>query len=253
MQKNPDWSDAENRTADARDPGDATDVVELERRVGQFLRELAHELGNLAFPLQMILDLQGRSRPLGPEELHAALHGHMSELLALTRRFQRIGRCISGRIEPQFDSARVADIVHGAVHECRPALDKRRHTLNLEFSDAVTTIRADPELLQQALLELLDNAARFSTAGGRIDVVVERRGRSAEFQVRDSGPGFPPELRSHVFGLFVHGGPKLDFSAGRLGCGLTLVQRIAAAHGGSAGIRRSEPDGSELVVCVPAE
>jgi signal transduction histidine kinase len=253
MQKNPDRSDAEHRAADAQEQGDTTDVVELERRVGQFLRELAHELGNLAFPLQMILDLQSRSRPLSPEELHTALHGHMLELLALTRRFQRIGRCISGCIEPQFDAARVADIVHGAVHECRHALDERRHTLHQELSEAVTTVRADPELLQQALSELLDNAARFSSAGGRIDVVVERRGRSVEFLVRDSGPGFPPELRPHVFGLFAHGGPKLDFSAGRLGCGLTLVQRIAAAHGGSAGIRRSEADGSELVVCVPAE
>ena len=253
MPEPPPRRDAEDRAADARDARDPNGAAVLERRVGQFLRELAHELGNLAFPLQMILDLQGRSRQLSPEELHAALQGHIAELLAMTRRFQRIGRCVSGCIEPQFDAVRAADVVHGAVAECRAVLDERRHHLHLEFIDAGTIIRADQELLLQAVAELLDNAARFTPPDGRIDVAVARCGTSVEFQVRDSGPGIEPELRPQLFELFAHGRTKLDFAAGRLGGGLTVVQRIAAAHGGSAEVRRTSSDGSEFVVCVPAE
>jgi signal transduction histidine kinase len=244
---------AEGPTADARDPFGLKDAAGLERRVGQFLRELAHELGNLAFPLQMILDLQGRSKQLSPDELQAALQGHISELLAMTRRFQRIGRCIAGGIEPQFDAVRATDVVHGAVDDCRPVLDERGLRLHLELADTRAAIYADRELLQLAVAELIDNSARFSPPGGRVDVAVARSGGFVEFQVCDSGPGIAPELAPHVFELFTHGRQRLDFASGRVGGGLTIVQRIAAAHRGSAEVRRSSPDGTEVVICVPAE
>lgn len=226
---------------------------DLELRLGQFLRELGHELGNLAFPLQMILDLQGRSAQLSPEETNVALRAHVAELQQLTRRMQWIGRCLTGALEPRREPLVAAEVARAAAANCRRETEERRVTTQLLLSAEPLTLWADRELLQQALIELLHNAARHSPEGGSIDLCVGASGpREVEFRVCDCGTGIPPEIRTRVFDLLVRGQPRFDFRNGRVGCGLTLVQRIAAVHGGRAEVRRSTPQGSEVVLTVPS-
>lgn len=223
----------------------------LEQRLGLVLRELAHEFGNLIFPLQMVMELQERSGRLTAAELSEILHAHIAELTIITRRFQRIGRCFSPRLDLDFIITRPADIVSAATGDLRPALDACGHTLHLEMSGAPATIQADPDLLQQALHEVLENAIRFTPSGGRIDVIVRQRGAEVEFLVRDNGPGIAADMQPIVFEPFVHGGTKLDIGAGRFGCGLTLVARVARAHAGRAELRQSSSAGSEFAICIP--
>jgi signal transduction histidine kinase len=229
----------------------SADAAILERRVGLVLRELAHEFGNLIFPLQMVMELQERSGKLTAEELNDILRAHIGELTIITRRFQRIGRCFSQRMEIEIVTARPADIVAAATGELGPAFDACGHSLQIETSGAPTTIQADPDLLQQALHELLENAVRFTPSGGRIVVTVQQRGGDVEFIVRDNGSGIAAELQPIVFEPFVHGGTKLDIGTGRFGCGLSLVARIARAHGGRAELRHSSDSGSEFALCLP--
>jgi len=223
----------------------------LEQRLGLVLRELAHEFGNLVFPLQMAMELQERSGRLTAAELSEILRAHIAELTIITRRFQRIGRCFSQRLDLDFIVTRPADIVAAATGDLRPALDACGHSLRTELSGAPATIEADPDLLQQALHELLENAIRFTPSGGRIEVIVEQHGDDVEFLVRDNGPGIAAEMQSTVFEPFVHGGTKLDIGAGRFGCGLTLVARVAAAHAGRAELRQSSNGGSEFALSIP--
>ena len=223
----------------------------LEQRLGLVLRELAHEFGNLIFPLQMVMELQERSGRLTAAELSEILRAHIAELTIITRRFQRIGRCFSQRLDLDFMITRPADIVAAATGDLRPALDACGHSLCTELSGAPATIQADPDLLQQALHELLENAIRFTPSGGRIEVIVRQQGAEVEFLVRDNGPGIAAEIQTMVFEPFVHGGTKLDIGAGRFGCGLTLVARVASAHGGRAELRHSSSAGSELAISIP--
>lgn len=225
----------------------------LELRLGQFLRELGHELGNLAFPLQMILDLQGRSAQLSPEETSAALRAHVAELQQLTRRMQWVGRCLTGVLEPRRELLSAAEVARDAAANCRREADERRVRTQLLLSAEPLTLWADRELLRQALSELLHNAARHSPEGGCIDLCVATSGvRDVEFRVCDCGTGIPPAIRGRVFDLLVRGQPRFDFRNGRVGCGLTLVQRIALAHGGRAEVRSTTPQGTEVVLTVPS-
>lgn len=235
-------------------PGESAAPVPpgLELRMGQFLRELGHELGNLAFPLQMILDLQGRSGQLSPEEMQAALSAHIAELQRLTRRLQWIGRCLAGHLEPRRELLRAADVARSAAAGCREKIEERRLSLQLLLPDESPTLFADRELLNQALVELLENAARHTPEGGNVDLCVATSGPQAvEFRVCDSGTGMPAELRERAFELLVHGHPRFDFRTGRVGCGLTLAQRIARVHGGSAEVRKSSAQGTEVVLTLP--
>jgi signal transduction histidine kinase len=227
------------------------EAQKLEHRLGLVLRELAHEFGNLIFPLQMVMELQERSGKLTVAELSEILRAHIGELTIITRRFQRIGRCFSQRLEPEFITTRPADIVAAATGDLRAALDACGHSLRTDLSGARANFQADPDLLQQALNELLENAIRFTPSGGRIEVIVQQRGAEVEFLVRDNGRGITPELRPTVFEPFVHGGTKLDIGAGRFGCGLALVARVAWVHGGRAELRQSSNEGSEFAICIP--
>src|SRR5206468_2337654 len=107
--------------------------------------------------------------------------------------------------------------------------------------------------LEQILVNLLNNAAKYTPRGGRIQLVTEQRGGEIVLRVKDDGVGMPPELLGRVFDLFVQGDRSLDRSQGGLGIGLTLVKRLVEMHGGSVEARSEGLGrGSELVVRLPA-
>jgi signal transduction histidine kinase len=216
-----------------------------EHRVGLVLRELAH------VPLQMVMELQERSGKLTVAELNEILRSHIGELAIITRRFQRIGRCFSGKLEMEIEPVPPSKIVQAAADESRAALNTCGHSLHCDAGGVPGTVEADVDLMRQALCELLDNAVRFTPSGGRIEMIANQQNANVEFLVRDNGRGIAPELQPIIFEPFVHGGTKLDIGAGRFGCGLTLVDRIARAHGGRAELRASSGAGSEFAICIP--
>ena len=224
--------------------------VPLEKRVGVTLRELAHEFGNLLFPLQMVLELQAHSAPLSPDELGRILRGHIGELSVLTTRFRWIGRCLSGRTEPGYSDLRGDELISAALQACRFP-NTAGHIIRTDVTAAPQTIHADRELLQQALSELLDNALRYSKSGTEIETAIRSHGDTVEFVVRDKGTGVAPELQSRLFQPFVSGTPKLDLTTGQLGCGLAIVRCVAVVHRGEAELRQSSSAGSEFVLRIP--
>lgn len=228
------------------------DEARQRHRIGAVLRELAHEFGNLVFPLQMILELQERAASLNPQELREILRAHVAEMMTLTTRFRLIGRCLSNRLEPYLSTMRCDEVLRDAAELCRVPRTAGHH-LQFHLDAAPAEIRGDRELLQQAVAELIENALRFTPSGTTIDVTVQQDGRDVEFVVGDDGPGIAPELQPQVFEPFVFGSPKLDLMTGQLGCGLTLVRCIACAHHGSAELRTSSPSGSQFALRVAVD
>ena len=239
------------RGADADLPTEAPQVAALEQRLGGVFRELAHEFGNLIFPLQMLLELQTRAHPLSHEEIAEILRGHVTELSTITMRLRWVGRCLSDHIEPSLEELPVRDLLDGVLVNDRISARTTDRRVELHLDAAPRTLRGDHDLLQQALVELVDNALRFAPVGGGVDVTVRRQGDAVEFLVSDNGPGIAPEIQSHMFEPFVHGDARLNIGGGQLGCGLAIVQRVAAVHGGTAELRRSTVEGTEVALCLP--
>lgn len=216
------------------------------------MRELAHELGNIAFPLRMIIELQSRSAPLSSEELHEILQNQVDALQAITRRLQRIGRCLSAGIEPVMADLQPRDILEEAVGRQRPAALAHNCRFNIEMPDADSAfIRGDRELLVEALMELIDNAMRFTTSDGSIGVALRSHGDVIEFLVSDAGPGVPSEILSRIFEPFVTGSERVKFGTGLVGCGLALVRQVMVVHEGAVELRRTSSAGSEFAMIVP--
>ena len=114
-------------------------------------------------------------------------------------------------------------------------------------------VMGDPARLERVLLNLLDNAASFSPAGGTVNVALARRGGRVELGVSDDGPGIPPEEREKVFGRFHSVRPEGEDFGSHSGLGLAIARTIVTAHDGTlvATDRTDGKPGARLVLDLP--
>jgi CheY-like chemotaxis protein len=131
-------------------------------------------------------------------------------------------------------------------------IEQRGHELVASLPPEPIWLQADSLRMEQVIVNLLTNAAKYTGEGGRIALIVQQEGEEAVVRVRDSGVGIPPEVLPHIFDLFTQADKSLDRSEGGLGVGLTIVQRIAEIHGGRVEAHsKGLGHGSEFVVRLP--
>ncbi len=228
---------------------------EADRRKDEFLALLGHELRNplatIANGLHVLIrpdaELEGRRQI---QEMMAKQVHHLTRLVDDLLDVNRITR---GRIELQKRRVQLADAVAHAIESVRPLIEAQGHELTVSLAPGPLVVLADPTRLEQILVNVLNNAAKYTPPGGRIDLTTERDGEEAVIRVRDNGLGIPAELLPRVFDLFTQVERSLDRSQGGLGIGLTLVKELVEMHGGSVTAHSEGPDqGSEFVVRLPA-
>jgi CheY-like chemotaxis protein len=112
-------------------------------------------------------------------------------------------------------------------------IENYQHQLDVVIPAEPIRLYADPVRLVQVIENLLNNASKYTDAGGRIELTVSTEEGQAVVEVRDSGVGIEPDLLPHVFELFTQASRSLDRAQGGLGIGLTLVQRLIELHGGT--------------------
>lgn len=207
---------------------------EADQRKDQFLAMLAHELRNPLTPIRnaaQLLALPGldEGRVKWAAEIIASQVRHLVRLVDDLLDISRITR---GRVELRQEIVDVAYIVAKAVETTRPLIESKNHCLKISLPDSNALLNGDPVRLVQVLVNLLDNAAKYTPPGGNIELNVRLAGGEIELSVRDDGLGIPPDLLAHVFDLFEQGERTLDRSQGGLGIGLSLVERLVSLHGG---------------------
>jgi PAS domain S-box-containing protein len=201
----------------------------------QFLAMLSHELRNPLAPIRNALEVMQEKSSGDPviewaREMIERQVGHLSRLVD---DLLDVSRIITNKITLRNEPVEIADLVASVAEASRPLMEKRGHIFEVETPDEPLWVEGDATRLSQALLNLLNNAAKYTPDGGRVWLTVETDGEQAILRVRDTGIGIPPELLPKVFDLFRQGERALDRSEGGLGIGLTLVQQIALLHGGS--------------------
>jgi len=230
------------------------DLRNADRRKDEFLATLAHELRNPLAPLRNCLHIL-RAREGDDAQLHK-LHGMMerqvSSMVRLVDDLMEVSRITRGEIELRKQRVTIRDILDTAIETSRPLLEQANHHFHLDLTTEPLPLDADPMRLAQVFTNLLNNAAKYTPAGGNITLHAERMGQWAQVRVEDDGIGVAPEMLSQVFDMFTQSEHGRAHSQGGLGIGLTLVRSLVEQHGGtvearSAGIGR----GSEFVVRLP--
>jgi len=185
-------------------------------------------------------------------DLLSIMERQMGVMVRLIDDLLDVSRISTGKIALRKEPTTLRFIVENAAEITRPLIDARGHELILSFPKEEVWIDADTHRLEQVLANLLNNAAKFTEDGGRIEVCAERPDDYVVLRVKDTGAGMAPDLIERVFDLFAQGNRSLDRPQGGLGIGLTLARRLVEMHGGTIEARSDGPGkGSEMVVRLP--
>jgi PAS domain S-box-containing protein len=244
----------EERTAELREKNDA--LLAAARQKDEFLAMLAHELRNPLAPIGNGIQLLRFAHAAGDETMFAQSLGIMEKQLGhLTRLVDDlldVHRITQGMIELRKEPIELADAVESAVASIRQRAQARNHSLTALLPPDPIILDADPTRLEQILVNLLENAVKYTPPGGHITLSAEQNDGMATIRVKDSGLGMTAELIPQVFELFTQGRRTLDRSGGGLGIGLTMVKRLVELHGGAVSAFSEGPGlGSEFVVSLP--
>jgi PAS domain S-box-containing protein len=227
-------------------------LQENERQMNEFLAMLSHELRNPLGSIVNALDLARHKPAAERTEARGIIERQVKHLTHIVDDLLDVSRITRGKIELRKEIVPVNDAVLHAVDSCRPLLNARGHKVDVNPSEEELWIEADPTRLSQVILNLINNAAKYTPAGGRISISINRDNDFVVLRVRDTGIGIPPTLMPKVFDLFVQGDRSLDRTAGGLGIGLTIVKRMVEMHGGTvAAMSGGSGQGSEFVVRLP--
>ena len=213
----------------------AEELADADRRKDEFLAMLAHELRN---PLAPILNCLGLIRQEGLESQDLGLSLGIAErqvrhMARLLDDLLDVSRFTQGKIQLRKSPVEFSTVVSHAVEMSRPLIEAKGHRLVLNLPVEPFRIQGDPTRLEQAVANLLNNAAKYTEPGGEITVTSEREGDELVLRVADTGIGLSAEMMNRVFDLFAQADLSLDRTQGGLGIGLTLVRSLVEMHGGS--------------------
>jgi signal transduction histidine kinase len=229
-------------------------LAEAARRKDEFLAMLAHELRNPLSALRTATEALRLKAPDNPEvqTLQGVFQRQIQQLTRLTNDLLDISRITRDKLTLQRRQVTVSEIIDCALETVRPFVTKRQQTVNVIVPNGVVHVDGDATRLAQIVANLLDNAARYSSEGSRIDLVAELSGPHILIKVRDQGAGIERELLPRIFELFVQGQKAPHGGEGGLGIGLPLARRLTEMHGGTLTAYSAGPGrGSEFVVQLP--
>ncbi|MEO6079567.1 MAG: PAS domain S-box protein [Steroidobacteraceae bacterium] len=224
------------------------------RMKDEFLATLSHELRT---PLNAVLGWtvllqrlppgsQDHKKGLETIERNARAQANIIEDLL------DMSRIISGKVQLDVKPVNLREIVEAAIDTLRPSADAKRLRLNATLDSRIGLVRGDANRLQQVMWNLLTNAAKFTQAGGRINIVMERVNSHVEISVEDSGIGIAPAFLTHVFDRFRQADASITRGQGGLGLGLSIVKHLVELHGGNVRAESAgEGQGTTFTVTLP--
>ncbi len=227
---------------------------ETDRRKDEFLATLAHELRNPLAPIRNALEIMRRApSDIGLiEAARRTAERQMSHLVRLVDDLMDVSRVSRDKLELLREPLDLRDVIRHALEAEVQNFEAARHTLHVDLPPAPVTVFGDPVRLSQVVGNLLANACRYTTSGGRVSLALRATTTQAVITIEDNGVGIPTEQLHAIFDMFSQVDRSLERTRGGLGIGLHLVQRLLALHGGSV-IAHSEGEGrgSRFVVTLP--
>jgi signal transduction histidine kinase len=227
---------------------------EADRRKDEFLATLAHELRNPLAPIRTAAELLNREG-LTPEvikHLRDIIDRQVLHMVRLVDDLLDVSRITRGEIQLRLAPTNLRRVIDDALEGVAEAIRARSHTLTLEIPETLPTLMADSTRLTQVLQNLVENAAKYTPPGGRIELRCHRIGTDVQVAVRDNGAGIARDAQSRVFDLFTRLEPGEGLKTSGLGIGLALARRLVEMHGGRLDVYSAGPGtGSEFTVTLP--
>lgn len=227
-------------------------LEEAFHRQRQFTADASHELRTplTAIKGQVEVALTRPREQAAYQEVLHSVNEEIDRLIRLVGSLLTLTRADAGQVPITLESNDLDELVGAAVEQVRPVAGQRGLDLSVVPGPSVT-LKADQDLLLQLLLNLLDNAIKYTPAGGRVIAGWGTNGKQAELWVRDTGVGISPEHLPRIFDRFYRVDKARSRSDGGAGLGLSICRWIAEAHGGSISVESVPGQGSAFTVRLP--
>jgi two-component system phosphate regulon sensor histidine kinase PhoR len=234
---------------------DVTELKRLERARREFVANVSHELRT---PLTAIKGYAENLRDGGLQDPAVAaqfvdvIHRNAERLRSLIEDLLDLSSVEQGQARLTLGPVRLADVVAQAAAVIRPAAQKKGQTLTLDLAEGLSAPRADRDRLAQVLINLLENAVKFTPEGGRIAVSGSAAPGRVVLSVSDTGVGIPPDEVPRIFERFYRVDRSRDRREGGTGLGLAIAKHLVQAMGGTIQVESAQGAGTTFRVTLPA-
>ena len=232
----------------------ADGLAEANRSKEEFMALLSHELRSPLSPILNALNILRQVRTDDPiiEQAGNIIDRQVGTMVRLVDDLLDISRITKGKLRLSKEQVELRVVVNRAAETARPFMDARKHEFSISLPTKPIWVEADPARMEQVVVNLLNNAAKYTGAGGLIRMTVNQEDGEAVIRMRDNGVGIAPEVLSQIFELFTQVDGSLGRSYGGLGIGLALARNLVEMHEGrlqasSAGLGK----GCEFVIKLP--
>ena len=229
-------------------------LLKADRMKDQFLAMLAHELRNPLAPISNglhLLEMAG-DKPQVAAQARAMMGRQVRQMVRLVDDLLDVSRITTGKLVLRDETVELGVVIDNAVEIARPVIDAREHRLEIESLPGPVFLHGDATRLAQVFSNLLNNAAKYTPPGGRIELSLALEGDWVSVIVADNGMGMTQETLGEVFEMFTQANTAIDREQSGLGVGLALARFLVDAHGGTI-VAESEglDKGSRFTVRLP--
>ena len=241
------------RVSEAQVRERAQELQRADQNKGRFLAVLSHELRNPLAPLRTglaLLRMRAQADAAAPET-YDMMERQLVQLSRLIDDLLDVSRIDRGKMELRTQRLPIDAVLRTAIDTAKPNIDAQGHQLDVRYSREPLYVEGDLVRLAQVVSNLLNNAAKFTPPGGRIELSAQAKNGTLLVRVADNGVGIAPDRLPEVFDMFVQLEPGAA-AAGGLGLGLTLARAIVRRHGGDIEARSAgRGRGAEFTVRLP--
>jgi signal transduction histidine kinase len=233
----------------------ASSLADLNRRKDEFLAMLSHELRS---PLASIVNathllrLQGDRNPL-QIEAHGMIERQVGQLARLVDDLLEVSRISNGRIRLSLERMDFREIVRRALESTKAQAKRKGQSISISLPPEPLWVNGDSVRLEQVVVNILNNAVKYTDRGGHILVSLSTEADEAALRVGDNGVGIAADMIPHIFELFAQADLSLDHSQGGLGIGLALVQSLVTMHRGRVEVESVLGEGSVFLIKLPID
>ncbi|HSV51268.1 MAG TPA: HAMP domain-containing sensor histidine kinase [Burkholderiaceae bacterium] len=246
---------AELRESNMRLAAANLELLELDKLRSAVLSNVSHELRT---PLTGILGSAQNLRDglaggltTAQQEYVGMIEKDSGRLIRVVNELLEWGRLQSGHIELHRSPVPLQPMLAEVAMLLRPVADRKGVRLSVPDGESTVRVQADADKLKQIVINLVDNAVKFSPPDSGVDVRVETNRQGVKIMVEDQGPGVPPEDRPHLFERFYRGHGA--HTAAGSGLGLAIAKNLARLHGGDITLQSGTGQGSVFVLSLPVE
>ena len=227
---------------------------EADQRKDEFLATLAHELRNPLAPIRNALEILrlARDDPVATQKAREMMQRQVNQMVRLVDDLIDVSRITTGKLAVKKTALDLRAVLRDSIEVARPFIESRRHALEVKLPDEPLPVEGDATRLGQVFSNLLNNAAKYTDPGGRIELEARREGDEVIVRARDNGIGLEPGTLEIIFDMFMQVDRSLDRAQAGLGVGLTLARRLVELHEGRIEAKSGgRGQGSEFIVRLP--